>query len=639
MNLMNPHFAGVPEGEWTATAVTGGETSDAKLAAAQDLELATANREWLLQTLAEMGGHQPFNEPSRNQAHTNEVWKLIWGKNPTNFSRTALSAASPDPALWLVPSATVMARGRWYFNQLLQATATVPPVDVDPQAYVLQYPWLEHAEALARLAAAASPEDPGRPELSHTWYANRSGNVRSGPGLANHIVGSITPGQQVNITFPYEAHIVTEADGITTYAWVPVDFASDRGGWIAWFLLDPEPPAHLPKWHDRKHPEIDRDLVEAARAEGVTDILPLLQAICIAESGDNGITQPGQPLSRRFEAALFRQRTGQDRLPVQFTEEMLQCTSMGVAHIMGFNAVSVGYAGAGAMYDTFRERPGSEYQALVRFVVARPALLSALRSRSWNEIKELYNGRQPNAWLDHFRAGLATVPTPTQPVQYKPQVTPMYAADPKPKSMPIVRRIETALEVGNNEHQVKAAVKGLTSTGIKTTAGLIGLGSLSELAALLIPQIEQGLFTILIGLLTASAVATADPSGIHLPDPVPMGQTGEVAPAPLPAQVPVPAPPPVPAPVPAPAPEPPPAPAPVPAPLSVAVPAPATLRMFTVAVPLANIRSQPRLDALVVGQIRAGTEVLSVDTDGMWHQIRDNYWLHDSVLQAIPAQG
>lgn len=70
----------------------------------------------------------------------------------------------------------------------------------------------------------------------------------------------------------------------------------------------------------------------------------------------------------------------------------LASASWGLFQIMGFHWELLGFAKVRDFADAMRMSEGHQLDAFVRFVLADPALLRALRSRQWATFARLYNG-------------------------------------------------------------------------------------------------------------------------------------------------------------------------------------------------------------------------------------------------------
>jgi len=73
-------------------------------------------------------------------------------------------------------------------------------------------------------------------------------------------------------------------------------------------------------------------------------------------------------------------------------EAAYRSISMGIAQIMGFNHVRVGYASAEDMYSDFFISLPAQIVAFFNYTLSDSALMDAIRHRDWREIVHLYNG-------------------------------------------------------------------------------------------------------------------------------------------------------------------------------------------------------------------------------------------------------
>ena len=70
----------------------------------------------------------------------------------------------------------------------------------------------------------------------------------------------------------------------------------------------------------------------------------------------------------------------------------LESASWGLGQIMGFNARTIGYAGAEAMIAQFKENEDSQLAAVANFIVVNAPLAGAFRSQNWQRLAFYYNG-------------------------------------------------------------------------------------------------------------------------------------------------------------------------------------------------------------------------------------------------------
>jgi LysM repeat protein len=130
-------------------------------------------------------------------------------------------------------------------------------------------------------------------------------------------------------------------------------------------------------------------------------------AVLITESSGAGFGRDGR-LKICFERHIFASRTGawvanthrNQAEEYRALEEAkgidpvaaYASISMGVAQIMGFNARSIGYADAEAMFEDMGGSEERQVDGFFAFVAARPALLEAARTRNWAAFARGYNG-------------------------------------------------------------------------------------------------------------------------------------------------------------------------------------------------------------------------------------------------------
>lgn len=70
----------------------------------------------------------------------------------------------------------------------------------------------------------------------------------------------------------------------------------------------------------------------------------------------------------------------------------MESTSIGLPQIMGFHWKLLGYKSVGEMWDDFKRGEYQQLCALVRFIIAQPKLLKAVKERNWYQIAYIYNG-------------------------------------------------------------------------------------------------------------------------------------------------------------------------------------------------------------------------------------------------------
>src|ERR1043166_8393158 len=85
----------------------------------------------------------------------------------------------------------------------------------------------------------------------------------------------------------------------------------------------------------------------------------------------------------------------------------LESVSWGLGQIMGFNAVSLRYAGVEEMITKFLESEDAQLEGVSRFISNNASLGSAFRSKNWKQVAFFYNGAEfaKNAYhtkLEHY---------------------------------------------------------------------------------------------------------------------------------------------------------------------------------------------------------------------------------------------
>lgn len=70
----------------------------------------------------------------------------------------------------------------------------------------------------------------------------------------------------------------------------------------------------------------------------------------------------------------------------------LRAASWGLGQVMGFNCAVVGYAMPQAMVKAFADDEENQLRAMVKFIKAKPGLLTAIKARDWPKVERLYNG-------------------------------------------------------------------------------------------------------------------------------------------------------------------------------------------------------------------------------------------------------
>ncbi len=255
------------------------------------------------------------------------------------------------------------------------------------------------------------------------WVREPGVRVRSGPGLQHPVLAQLARGQTVTAT--QDPSIA--ADG---YHWQPIR-QGEALAYVAQELLAaqyvrPDPVGPVP---------VATELGAAVQGTPLADHTRALMAIAICESGARTARDNGGELVHRFETAqwdrLFRDRLGDP--PAAWTAEKCHVTSWGVGQVMGWAHATFGCADALAFRDWLQEDPGHEYEALVRFCLAKPGVTNALQNRDWEQLWQLYNGGHPQ-WLNHFQEALkrvvdadlpAAAPTVLNPVTLPPAPEPV----------------------------------------------------------------------------------------------------------------------------------------------------------------------------------------------------------------------
>lgn len=170
----------------------------------------------------------------------------------------------------------------------------------------------------------------------------------------------------------------------------------------------------------------ESDLVAAAEKLGVQ--LAKIKAVNQVESNGSGFLDYGRPrilferhiLYRRLLAAgvdadaiaarapnvcnrarggyvggaseWSRITTALQVVPEQHAGIVYESTSWGLFQIMGFHWEALGYASVFEFVAAMRQSEGSQLDAFVRFILADPTLLKALRAGAWATFAKQYNG-------------------------------------------------------------------------------------------------------------------------------------------------------------------------------------------------------------------------------------------------------
>jgi hypothetical protein len=258
-------------------------------------------------------------------------------------------------------------------------------------------------------AAKPEPEAPVRTYVvramdSLTWIAKRElgdGGRWREIWLANRdrlpSPNLLYPGMVLKLP---EAAPVLEPSGTDPQASPPSIPGKDSGA-----ALDPEALSPAERVALRVY-ETQGDTIAAKAAE--LDLEPsVAAAVLITESSGSGYGKDGR-LKIRFERHIFASRTGawvanthRDQAEEYRAFEEAQrldraaafaSISMGSAQIMGFNARSIGYDDAEAMFEAMSASEARQIDGFFAFVAGRPALLQAARGRNWAAFARGYNG-------------------------------------------------------------------------------------------------------------------------------------------------------------------------------------------------------------------------------------------------------
>ena len=230
------------------------------------------------------------------------------------------------------------------------------------------------------------------------WVREHGVRVRSGPGLRQPILTQLARGQAVEAA----ADTTIPSDG---YHWLPIR-QGEGTAFIARELLAesyvrPDPVGSVP---------VAPELVQAAQGTALAGHTRALMAIALCESGGRTARDNGGELVHRFEPhqwdRLFRPTLGEP--PATWTVEKCHITSWGVGQIMGWSHATFGCADAGAFRDWMQADIAHEYEALVRFCLAKPGVAAAIQTESWEQLWLLYNGGHAQ-WLPNFQGALQRV--------------------------------------------------------------------------------------------------------------------------------------------------------------------------------------------------------------------------------------
>ncbi len=259
------------------------------------------------------------------------------------------------------------------------------------------------------------------------WVKESGVRVRNGPGLQHPILSCLARGQVVTAT----TDMILFGDG---YHWLPVRHG-DHTAYIARELLAdryvrPDLGSAVPVAPELATAVQDTPLAAHTRA---------LMAIALCESGARTARDNGGELVYRFESRqwdrLYRNALGDP--PDTWTWEKCYVTSWGVGQIMGWAHATFGCADALAFRDWLQADPAHEYEALVRFCLAKPGVATAIQTESWEQLWRLYNGGH-SQWLSHFQSALQRVKevdvTPTGSV---PEAARTFSVAPGPFPEPV----------------------------------------------------------------------------------------------------------------------------------------------------------------------------------------------------------
>ena len=266
------------------------------------------------------------------------------------------------------------------------------------------------------------------------WVREHGVRVRSGPGLRQPILTQLARGQVVEAA----ADTTIPADG---YHWLPIR-QGEGTAFIARELLAesyvrPDPVGSVP---------VAPELVQAVQGTALAGHTRALMAIALCESGGRTARDNGGELVHRFEPhqwdRLFRPTLGEP--PATWTVEKCHVTSWGVGQIMGWSHATFGCADAGAFRDWMQADVAHEYEALVRFCLAKPGVAAAIQTESWEQLWLLYNGGHPQ-WLPNFQGALQriteAVPAPQEapaPAPVPPVSVAREASEPAAVASPTV---------------------------------------------------------------------------------------------------------------------------------------------------------------------------------------------------------
>ena len=260
------------------------------------------------------------------------------------------------------------------------------------------------AWALSKTDATDKPIEPDGDPINGTIIAQVL-NVRSRPGPSGEVVDQLAHGVRVQIFRTLD---------VMGEVWYQI--GPDRWAHGAWVQINNLPPDPRPK------------------VSGIIDPT-MAQAILNIEAGGKGFNADGS-LKIRFEAHIFRKFFSDVRFADHFKiadsrpwaepqyyrhlpgdswleihtgdsmhenealiradsldpEAAHKSISMGIAQIMGFNHMRVGYSSARAMYTAFQDSEAMQVVGFLNFLWSDPDIQKAIQVRDWRTIARLYNG-------------------------------------------------------------------------------------------------------------------------------------------------------------------------------------------------------------------------------------------------------
>lgn len=140
----------------------------------------------------------------------------------------------------------------------------------------------------------------------------------------------------------------------------------------------------------------------------------LLKAFIEVESGGVGFDKTTDKIIIQFEPSWYKKKApyapsgawslnkveNQRREWIAFNDAFkghpnaaMESTSIGMPQIMGFHYKMLGYKTVGAMWDDFKKGEYEQIHALVRFILATPDLLKALKKKDFHTAASIYNGK------------------------------------------------------------------------------------------------------------------------------------------------------------------------------------------------------------------------------------------------------